>query len=316
MQRYILHRLAQSIAVVFVVSAVVFSCLHVLPGDPFLARQGTNAALSAEDLQKLRDTAGLNKPLHEQYLAWIGGVARGDLGLSYFDQSSVSKMLALRLPATLELTLFSLLLSLSLALPLGIIAATHQNSIVDHVVTAVGSIGMSVPSFWLGMMLILVFSVTLRWLPAVGYAPLFDDPIGNLKHIAMPCVTLALVLVAPTMRFLRSSMLEVMRQEYVQTAKAKGLAPRSVVLVHVLKNAMIPTITVIGLQTGYLLGGSVVVEWVFGWPGLGQLVVDAISRRDYAVVQASVMTFATGFVLVNLLVDLLYGVMDPRIRYS
>ena len=316
MQTYIIRRLLQSIVVIFLVSMVIFASLHLLPGDPFLARQGVQIGLTGEDIARLMAEAGLDKPIYLQYVIWAGNALRGDFGVSYYDQVEVSSLIALRLPATLQLTVFAMTFALLIAIPLGIAAAIRQNTIVDYIVTAIGTIGMSVPSFWLGIMLILVFSVQLRWLPAVGYFPFFDDPITNLKHIVLPCVTLGLVLIAPTMRFLRSSILEVKRQDYVQTAHSKGLSERNVVFGHILKNAMIPTLTVVGLQMGYLLGGSVVIEWVFGYPGLGQLVIDAIRLRDYGVVQATVMLFATGFILINLLVDILYGALDPRIRYA
>ncbi len=316
MQTYVIRRLLQSIVVIILVSMVIFASLHLLPGDPFLAKQGIQIGLTGEDIAKLRAAAGLDKPVYLQYVIWAGNALRGDFGVSYYDQVEVSSLIALRLPATLQLTVFAMTFALLIAIPLGIAAANRQNTIVDYIVTAIGTIGMSVPSFWLGIMLILVFSVQLGWLPAVGYVPFFDDPVTNLKHIVLPCVTLGLVLIAPTMRFLRSSILEVKRQDYVQTAHAKGLSERNVVFGHILKNAMIPTLTVVGLQMGYLLGGSVVIEWVFGYPGLGQLVIDAIRLRDYGVVQATVMLFATGFVLINLLVDILYGALDPRIRYA
>jgi peptide/nickel transport system permease protein len=272
--------------------------------------------LTGEDLARLRAEVGLDRPIYIQYLSWVGNAVQGDLGVSYYNQAEVTELVSVRLPATLQLTLFAMTFSMLIAIPLGILAAVRQNSIVDYVVTAIGTIGMSLPSFWLGIMLIVVFSVHLGWLPAVGYRPFFEEPLQNLKHVILPGVTLGLILVAPTMRFLRSSVLEVKRQDYVQTARAKGLRERSVILGHVLKNAMIPTLTIIGLQMGYLLGGSVVIEWVFGWPGLGQLAVDAIRQRDYAVVQATVMLFATGFILINLAVDILYSALDPRIRYA
>jgi peptide/nickel transport system permease protein len=316
MQTYILRRVLQSVPVLILVSMLVFGALHVLPGDPFLASQGTQSALTAEDLKRLRAEVGLDQPLHVQYLDWVIDALGGDLGVSYYNQASVSDLVARRLPATLELTFLALSFTLLVAIPLGTLAAVRQNSLIDYLVTALGTIGMSLPSFWLGIMLILLFSVNLGWLPAVGYTPFLDAPLTNLRHAIMPCFTLGVILIAPTMRFLRSSTLEVKRQDYVQTARAKGLSERSVVMGHVLKNAMIPTLTVIGLQLGYLLGGSAVIEWVFGWPGLGQLTVDAIRLRDYAVVQSTVMLFATGFVLVNLVVDILYGALDPRIRYG
>ena len=201
MQTYVIRRLLQSIVVIILVSMVIFASLHLLPGDPFLAKQGIQIGLTGEDIAKLRAAAGLDKPIYLQYVIWAGNALRGDFGVSYYDQVGVSSLIALRLPATLQLTVFAMTFALLIAIPLGIAAAIRQNTIVDYIVTAIGTIGMSVPSFWLGIMLILVFSVQLGWLPAVGYVPFFDDPITNLKHIVLPCVTLGLVLIAPTMRF-------------------------------------------------------------------------------------------------------------------
>jgi peptide/nickel transport system permease protein len=314
MQTFIARRVIRSVPVLFVVSLLVFGALHILPGDPFLASQGTQVTLTAEDLAKLRAEVGLDQPVHVQYFRWILAGLQGDLGVSYYNQRHVTELVALRLPATVELTFVSLVLALAVAIPAGIFAAVRRGSAVDYLVTSIGTIGMSVPGFWLGIMMILFFSVQLGWFPAVGFEPLLQNPLDNLKHVVLPATTLGFILVAPTMRVLRSSTLDVIRQDYVQTARAKGLPEGLVIARHVLKAALIPTLTIVGLQLGYLLGGSVIIEWVFGWPGLGQLTIESIKLRDYAVVQSTVMLFAIGFLLINLVVDLLYGVLDPRVR--
>jgi peptide/nickel transport system permease protein len=313
MQTFVLRRVIRSVPVLVIVSMLVFGALHILPGDPFLASQGTQVTLTAEDLAKLRAEVGLDQPFYVQYMRWVAAGVRGDLGISYYNQRHVTELIALRLPATLELTFLSLVLALVVAVPAGIFAAVRRGS-VDYVVTSIGTVGMSLPGFWLGIMMILLFSVQLGWFPAVGFEPFLQNPLENLKHVVLPASTLGFILVAPTMRILRSSTLDVIRQDYVQTARAKGLPEWMVISRHVLKAALIPTLTIVGLQLGYLLGGSVIIEWVFGWPGLGQLTVESIKLRDYAVVQSTVMLFAMGFLLINLIVDVLYGVLDPRVR--
>ena len=316
MAAFVARRVAQGVPVILLVSVLVFLALHFVPGDPLLASQGTQLALSAEQLAQLRHELRFDQPLFLQYVHWITGALRGDLGISYYDQQSVAHLVALRLPATLQLTATALGVAFLCAVPIGVLSAVRPNSWIDYLGTTMVTFGMSLPAFWFGIMLILFFSVTLRWLPPVGYAPLLKDPAQNLQHVILPALTLGVIIAAPTMRFLRSSMLDVIRQNYVQTARAKGLAERPVILRHVLRNALIPAVTIVGLQLGNLLGGAVVIEWVFGWPGLGQLTIDAIKMRNYSVVQSTVLMLAVGFVAVNLFVDLLYGALDPRIRYS
>jgi peptide/nickel transport system permease protein len=316
MLNFMLHRTVQSLPILLLVSVLVFGALHIVPGDPILARQGQSTRLTEEELDQLRAQVGLDKPLYEQYVRWVVDALRGDLGLSYNNQRPVSELVRLRFPATFELAILSLTIAMLIAIPVGILSAVRRNSLLDYFSTGFVTVGIALPGFWLGIMMILLFSVRLDWLPAVGYVPFREDPIQNLKHAAMPSLTLGFLLAAPTMRFLRSSMLEVIRQDYVQTARAKGLAERAVITGHAMKNALIPTITIVGLQLGHLLGGAVIIEWVYGWPGLGELTVDAIKMRDYSVVQATVFLFAAGFVVVNLLVDLLYGALDPRIRHA
>jgi peptide/nickel transport system permease protein len=317
MRRYLIRRLLQGIPVLVVVSLLVFLVLNLLPGDPVMARQGAFMDANYTQLMAtLKQQMGLDRPIPERYAIWVWKALQGDFGVSYITQNSVAGLIAQKLPATLELTVLSLVIALLVALPAGILAALRPNSWLDLAVTGFVTMGLAIPGFWLGMMLMIFLAVQMRLLPAIGYVPLMENPGDNLRHVVMPAVTLAIILAAPVMRFLRSSLLDVLGQEYITTARSKGLAQAVVVSRHALRNALIPTITVIGLQFANLLSGVVIIEWLFAWPGMGWLTVDAVQNRDYSVVQASVILMATGFVLVNLVVDVLYAVFDPRIRYS
>ncbi|MBV9175396.1 MAG: ABC transporter permease [Chloroflexi bacterium] len=316
MQRYIVRRILQGAVVVVIVTVTVFLCLNLLPGDPVIARQGTWSGASPEFVTQLRHQMGLDLPLPERYVLWAANALHGDLGVSYITQEPVGLLISQKLPATVELTVAAFILALLLAIPAAILAATYQNSWVDWAVTGFVTLGMAVPGFWLGIMLMLLFAVQLHWVPSVGYEPLLDNPSANLQHLALPALTLALIIAAPIMRFLRSSLLDVMRQEYVTVARAKGLGDAAVLLRHQLRNAVLPTLTFVGLQFGSLIGGAVIIEWVFSWPGMGWLTVDGVFKRDYSIVQGTVTTIAIAFVVLNLLIDILYPYLDPRIRYS
>jgi peptide/nickel transport system permease protein len=316
MQAYIIRRILQGIVVVVIVTMTVFLCLNLLPGDPVIARQGTWSGATPEFVAQLRHDMGLDLPIPERYVLWSANALRGDLGVSYITQEPVGLLISQKLPATVELTVAAFVLALLLAVPAAILAATHQNTWIDWAVTGFVTVGMAVPGFWLGIMLMLLFAVELRWVPSVGYEPLFSNPADNLKHLVLPALTLALIIAAPIMRFLRSSLLDVMRQEYVTVARAKGLGDSAVLLGHQLRNAVLPTLTFVGLQFGTLIGGAVIIEWVFSWPGMGWLTVDGVFKRDYSIVQGTVTTIALAFVALNLLIDLMYPYLDPRIRYS
>ncbi len=316
MQAYIARRLLQGVVVVVIVTAAVFLCLNLLPGDPVIARQGTWSGASPEFVAQLRHEMGLDRPIPERYAVWLANAVRGDLGVSYITQEPVGLLISQKLPATLELALAAFLVALLVAVPAALLAATHLDTWIDWTVTGFVTIGMAVPGFWLGIMLMLLFSVELRWVPSVGYEPLISNPVANLRHLALPAVTLGLIIAAPIMRFLRSSLLDVMRQEYVTVARAKGLGEAAVLLRHQLRNAILPTLTYIGLQFGTLIGGAVIIEWVFSWPGMGWLTVDGVFKRDYSIVQGTVTEIAIAFVVLNLLIDMLYPYLDPRIRYS
>ena len=302
----IVRRLAQMIPVAFLVSLVVFLLLHIAPGDP--VRMLASPTAKQEDLERIRERMGLNDPLLVQYTRWLGNALTGDFGESMRSGAPISELLPPRLWNTVRLTLASMALAIALGLAGGLIAALRPGSLLDTVTMAVSVAGLSIPPFWLGLMLILFFSVRLDLLPAGGG--------DSWRHVILPALSLGLASAALIARMVRSSLLEVLRADYVRTARARGLRDRAVVARHALPNALIPTITVIGLQFGTLLAGAVVTEVVFSWPGMGTLLVSAISNRDFPVVQASLLAVSISFLLVNLLTDLLYTVADPRIRVS
>jgi ABC-type dipeptide/oligopeptide/nickel transport system permease component len=303
---YVLRRLALAVPTLLGVTVVVFALIRLVPGDP--ARLVLGLQASEEEVQRLRVQLGLDQPLPVQYGRFLARLLRGDLGRSVVTGEPVAREIAARFPATAQLAVASTLLATATGVAAGVVSATRQYSWVDYLVMTVALAGISLPVFWLGLMLMLLFSVHLRWLPAGGY--------GTPAHLVLPTVTLAAFSVAIIARMTRSSLLEVLHQDYVRTAWAKGLAARAVVLRHALKNALIPVVTVIGLQFGSLLGGAILTETVFAWPGMGRLLVGAIVARDYPVVQGAVLVFAALFTLVNLAVDVLYAYVDPRIHYG
>jgi len=306
MKTYVLRRLWQSAVTLLGVSVFVFVILRVLPGDPAKMLLPEGAPQSAVD--ELNRQLGLREPLHVQYGIFLRSVFRGDFGQSFQYRSPALSVVAERLPATAQLTLAAMILTVSFGVTIGIVAAVRRGTAYDYAGTALAVLGQSLPNFWLGIMLILLFGVALRWLPTSGFE--------GWRHLILPGVTLAAFPTALVARLTRSSMLEILNKEFVRTGRAKGLGEGSVVLRHALKNAAIPVLTVIGLQIGTLLGGAVITESVFAWPGMGKLIVDAIFFRDFPVVQTVLIFAATVFVVINLVVDLLYTVIDPRIRYS
>ncbi len=300
---YLLRRLAQSVLVLLGVSFVVFFILY-LTGDPALVLLPPDA--TAEDVREFRARMGFNDPFIVQYGRFLGGALRGDFGQSVRHGEPAFHLVLERLPATFELSGAALLIALMLAIPAGVVSAVRRNSVTDYVATVVALLGQSMPTFWLGIMLILIFSVQLNVLPSSGR--------GGIEHLLLPAVTLGLFTTARITRLTRSGMLEVLNQDYIRTARAKGVSGPPVVWKHALKNAAIPIVTIVGIELGTLLGGSVITETIFAWPGVGRLSVQAIYNRDYPVVQAAVFLLASTFVLVNLVVDLLYTYLDPRIR--
>ncbi|WP_432537298.1 ABC transporter permease [Kineococcus arenarius] len=306
-----LRRALQSVVVLLGVSVVVFALVHLVDGDPVRLALGTR--FDQETYEALRERAGLDQPLVVQYLQWISSAVTGDLGVSFRSGEPVTALILERLPATLSLAGASILVALLIAVPLGTASALRPRSVVDGVGTVLSQIGISVPEFWMGIMLILLFAGVLGWFPAGGYVPLSEDPLGWARALVLPAVTTGLVSGSVLTRFTRSSVLEALGAEHVRTARAKGLGARAVLNWHVLRNALLPLVTVTGVQLAYLLSGVVVVEIVFAWPGLGQLALQAVQSRDYPVLQGAVLLFAFVFLLVNLVVDLLYSKLDPRI---
>lgn len=306
MYQYIARRLILTIPVVIGVSIIVFSIIRMIPGDPARAIAGVQA--TPEFIQQVRERYALDRPLHVQYGLFVSGMVRGDLGRSTFSGRPVTTEIRERFPRTLMLASISLLIATVVGVSAGIVSATRRNSVFDNVSMLVALVGVAAPVFWLALMLQLLFSVQLRWLPATG--------LGTWRHLVLPSVTLGMASAALMARITRSSMLDVLRQEYITTARAKGLGERIIVYKHALKNALIPVVTVLGLQFGILLGGAVLTETVFAWPGVGRLLVDAILRRDYPVVQGTVLLLAFLFVLINLVVDVIYAFLDPRIHYQ
>jgi len=301
----LLTRLVSALVVVLGVCTLVFLLIHLVPGDPVEAMLGENAQVA--DREALRQALGLDRPLGEQYLAYLQRLARLDLGLSFQDRRPVAAILGERLPATLELTLAALGLALLLALPLGVLAARHRGSPLDSGAMGLSLVGISIPNFWLGPLLILVFSLWLGWTPVSGR----EGPAS----LILPALTLGTGMAAILARMVRGSILEVLGEDYVRTARAKGLSERRVLWGHALRNAWLPILTLIGLQLGGLLGGAVITETVFAWPGVGSLLVEAIQSRDYPVVQACVLLVSLSYVFVNTLTDLVYGWVDPRIHW-
>lgn len=314
MLRYVVQRLLLLIPLLFAISLVTFAALQLAPGDPITAQFGLDVAkFDQETLTRMRQELGLYDPLPVQYLHYMGNLLRGDMGRSIASKTPVAKEIFGRLPATLELAAASMFIVALISLPLGIVSALKRGSWLDNLCMGGALLGVSMPSFWFGIMLILLFSVTLHWLPTGGRG---HGLVGSLRSLALPALTLAMGAMGLMTRIVRSSMLEVLGQDYLRTAHAKGLRPATVVTRHALRNALIPVVTLFGMQMAGLLGGAVIIETIFAWPGIGRLAVNAIWRRDYPVVMGTVLVFALTFALANLLVDVLYTVIDPRIRYD
>jgi peptide/nickel transport system permease protein len=311
--QYILRRLLLMVPVAFLVSVIVFTLLRITPGDPVLVFAGEERDPAA--LEALRHEYGLDQPLPVQYVVWIEHAVRGDLGRSLRTRQPVTQAILERLPKTLELGAAALLISITVALVVGTLAALRRNSPLDLIATGFTIAGVSLPNFYLGIILILVFALAFRVFPPGGYADFASDPVDNLKRLVLPAITLATASLAINLRQMRSSLLDVLSQEYLRTARAKGLSESTVVLRHALKNSLIPVVTIFGLQIGALLDGAIITETIFFWPGVGRLAVDSIGGRDYPVVQAIVLVSALAFMVSTLAVDVLYAWLDPRISY-
>jgi peptide/nickel transport system permease protein len=309
---FLVRRAFISIVTLFIISLIVFAGVRAIPGDPARVMAGTEA--DEAGLQEIREKYGLNDPLAIQYLRWVGLALIGDLGESIRTRQSVVSTVAQKLPITIELTCLAILVALAIAIPAGVFAAVRRNTVWDMFASALSLGGVSIPNFWLGIMLILFVSVHLGWLPASGFVPWWEDLLGNLARMIMPAVVLGTALAAVLMRQTRNAMIEVLSADYIRTARAKGLAQRGVVFRHAIRNALLPVVTILGLQTGALMGGAVVTEQIFVVPGFGRLIVEAVFTRDYPLVQGVVLISASAYVLINLLVDISYSLLNPRIR--
>lgn len=314
MLEYIITRLLQMIPVALILSVFVFSILHLTPGDPALIMAGDDAP--RELVETLRRQMGLDKPLPVQYWIWLRRMLSGDLGRSYVSHYPIARLIRLRLPVTIHLTFGAMLVAMLISIPGGILSALYSDSTVDLMFSLFTTIGLTVPVFWRGILLLLVFAVRLHWLPPSGFVSVLEDPINALRHLLLPAIALGIGPAAVQIRFIKSAILDVLDQAYVRTARAKGLRERAVIARHVLKNAAIPVVTIMGLQLGSLLAGAVLTESVFGLPGLGRLVVDSTLAREYTVVQGCVLLILVVFMVVNTLVDVCYAMLDPRIRYG
>ena len=306
MFRFLVRRLALTLPVVLGVATLVFALIHLIPGDPAQAMLGETA--SEQDVQALRERLGLDRPLVEQYGAFLAGIAHGDLGTSLRTNEPVATAILDRLPATLELAAAAMVVSIGVAIPLGIIAAVRRGTFVDHLATTLALTGISIPNFWLGPLLAIVFAVELGWLPVSGR--------GTAAHLVLPAISLGAALAAILARMTRASLLEELREPYVQAARARGTSRARAVLRHAFRNSLIPVVTLVGLQFGGVLTGAVITETIFAWPGVGRLLIQSIGFRDYPLVQGCILFIAMTYVGMNLLTDLVYGVLDPRIRYE
>jgi peptide/nickel transport system permease protein len=314
MLRYIVRRVAQAVIVLLGVSLIVFGLIHLVPGDPVRVALGTR--FDPATYAALRHRAGLDASLPAQYWHFLSHAVTGDLGVSFRTGQPVTTSLMHRLPATLSLAFVAVLIALLIAIPLGVLSAVRAGSVWDYTATGISQIGVSFPDFWMGIVLILIFTTWLGVLPPSGYVSFSGDPGGWFRHVLLPAASVGVVSGSILTRFVRASVLEALGRDYTRTARSKGLRERTVLGRHVLRNALVPIVTVTGVQLASLLGGVIVIEVVFAWPGLGRLTLDAVQTRDYPVMQGAVLLFATIFLVVNLLVDLLYAVLDPRISYS
>lgn len=316
---YVVRRLLASVPTVVGLSIILFGMVRLLPGDAALLQAATGDNVTLTDpalIASLRSQLGLNKPVPVQYVEWLSGVVRGNLGRSYWTHEPALTELVRRLPITIELLLGSVSVSVFAGILVGVLSGVYHDRIPDHLGRVFSIFGLSIPNFWVGTLIIVLPAIWFGYLPPLGYVSPLQDPMGNFRQFIAPCLALGWALSASTARITRSQMLEVLGEDYIRTATAKGLRARTVIYRHAIKNALIPVITVVGVQTGFLLGGTVAVESVYGLPGVGTLTITAINQRDYPIIQASVLFLSLCFVLVNLLVDLAYGVIDPRVRVA
>jgi peptide/nickel transport system permease protein len=316
MQAYILRRILALVPTLLLVSLIVFSSIRLIPGDVIDLMLAQNDIATGQDREKLAAALGLDRPIAIQYLSWLGDAATGDLGRSLWQNTPVSEQIRERLPISFELGLLSMLVALTVAIPIGIYSAMRQDTLGDYVTRSFSLLMLAVPGFWLGTLVMVFPSVWWRWAPELEYTPFFEDPIKNLSHMMVPAILLGLALSAVTMRLMRTTMLEVLRQDYIRTARAKGLGETRVVLRHALRNGLIPVVTLIGLQAPILIGGAVIMEQIFVIPGMGLLLLEAVFARDYPIITGVFLVVGVGVLLINLAVDLSYGFLDPKVRHQ
>jgi peptide/nickel transport system permease protein len=315
MQAYILRRLLALIPTLFFASVIVFTTVRLIPGDVIdLMLSQNDISASKMDREALMEVLGLDKPMWSQYLIWVGNLFRGDMGNSLWQSTPVTERLAERLPVTFELGLLAILIGLTIAMPIGVYSAIRQDTAGDYIARSFSILLLAIPSFWLGTMVVVIPSIYFGWSPEVSYIAFSEDPIGNLKQMLVPAAVLGAALSAVTMRMTRTMMLEVLRQDYIRTAMAKGLPERLVVFRHALRNALIPVVTLVGLQAPLVIGGAVIMEQIFGIPGMGTLLLDAVNQRDYPIITGVFLVVGLAVMVINLLVDLSYGLLDPRVR--
>ena len=315
MRQYVIRRLLLFFPTLILVSVIIFGLIRVVPGDAALAMLG-ESDFSDEDLQLAREYLGLDSPLHLQYINWIKGIITADLGLSFQDQTPIGPEIVRRIPLTMELAVLTMFFSLVLAVPIGVISALKQDSWVDYAIRSFSVLGLTMPTFWVGTIVIMILSIFFDWIPALIFRNFWEDPTVNFTQLIFPALVLGFFANAVTARMTRAQMLEIMRFDYIRTARAKGLHEQQVIIRHALRNALLPVTTIAGPQFGALLSGTVITETIFGLPGLGRLFVSSVFERDYPVLQTITLLFAGLFLALNLLIDLLYGWLDPRIRYQ
>ncbi|XOV82880.1 MAG: ABC transporter permease [bacterium] len=316
MQAYIARRLLALLPTLFFASLIVFMSMRLIPGDVIDLMLAQNDVATSQDRARIEAALGLDQPLLTQYFSWVGGVLQGDLGRSLWQNTPVTEQLAATLPITFELGFLALLIALSVALPIGIYSAMRQDTAGDYVVRSFSLLMLAIPSFWLGTLVMVFPSVWWRWSPPLAYVPFFEDPIANLSHMLVPAILLGLAMSAVTMRMTRTMMLEVLRQDYIRTARAKGLSENLMIARHALRNGLIPVVTLIGLQVPLLIGGAVILEQIFVVPGMGLLLLEAVFQRDYPVISGIFLVVGVGVLLINLLIDLSYGFLDPKVRHQ
>ncbi|MGO1058576.1 ABC transporter permease [Planococcus sp. FY231025] len=314
MKSYILKRLLSMIPVLLIVAVIVFMIIHLIPGDPASVMLGEEA--TPQEVQALRDELGLNLPIYEQFVQWFAGIFQGDFGNSIYMNMPVLEAFLGHIGPTLSLALLAQSISIIIAIPIGVIAAKRRGTYVDQMFMTIAMLGLSLPSFLLALLLMLLFGVNLNWLPVAGYAPVSSGLWNHLQYMILPAISLGAIQAAVISRMSRSSMIDILSMNYIKTAKAKGVKDRVVIYKHALRNAFIPILTILGETFGSLITGAVVTETVFNLPGIGQLVINAIVRRDYAVIQGTILIIALAYLLLNLLIDLLYGLVDPRVRFN